>query len=71
MLSHRMQYRGVEFSVVRAIQRGKWKWTVSIDEVGTKTGLADNKPSAVAEAHRAIVWLHAKKRRYKVTDAFG
>ncbi len=59
----------VDFSVVQAIQHGKWKWTVSMDGVGTKTGLADNKPSAVAEAQRAIVWLHAKKLRRETADA--
>ena len=39
MYIHGMQYRGVEFNVVRAIQRGKWKWTVSMDPLVRKPDL--------------------------------
>jgi hypothetical protein len=58
-----MEYRGFEYSVVRSIQRDKWKWNVTIENAGTKTGIENSKPAAIAEAQRAISWLCAKKKR--------
>ncbi len=50
-----MEYRGVEFCVVRAIQRQRWKWTVALNHVGTKTGVSESRIDAIADAQRAIV----------------
>ncbi len=50
-----MEYRNVEFNVVRAIEREKWKWMVSIEQVGKKTGLSGSRMDAITDAHRAIV----------------
>jgi hypothetical protein len=58
-----MEYRGFEYSVVRSIQRGKWRWSVSIENAGTKTGIEDCKATASVAAQRAISWLCAKKKR--------
>ena len=58
-----MKYLGVEYGVVRAIQNGKWKWSVSMNGVGTKSGLEGSKLVAEIEAKKAIVWLYAKRRR--------
>jgi hypothetical protein len=58
-----MEYRGFEYSVLRSIQRGKWRWIVSIESAGTKTGTENSKLAAIAEAQRAITWLCAKKKR--------
>ena len=58
-----MEFLGVEYVVVRAIQNGKWKWDVSMIGVGTKSGIEGSKSAAGAEARRAIVWLKAKERR--------
>jgi hypothetical protein len=58
-----MQYLGVEYGLVRAIQGGKWKWSVSMIGVGSKAGLENSRWAADGEAKKAIVWLLAKRRR--------
>jgi hypothetical protein len=58
-----MKYLGAEYVVVRAIQGGKWKWSVSVIGVGTKAGLENSNRVAESKAKKAIVWLHAKNRR--------
>jgi hypothetical protein len=50
-----MEYRGVEYTVVQGIERGVWKWSVSLgDPKMIKVGQAKNKQDAVAEVERAI-----------------
>jgi hypothetical protein len=58
-----MEYRGVEFHVVKAIERQKWKWTVAFQDLGNRTGLSGTKEAAAADARRAITWLLAARRR--------
>jgi len=58
-----MDYRGVEFTIVQGIERRKWRWTAAIPEVGTRSGLADSKAEAAAQARRAITWLLAAQKR--------
>jgi hypothetical protein len=58
-----MEYRGIEFSVVQAIERGKWKWTVAVPGLHYRTGLAASRDAATAGARRAISWLLAAKKR--------
>ena len=58
-----MEYRGVEFTIVRAIDCHKWRWRVAIPDVGNRTGLAQTKEGAIAGARRAIGWLLAAKKR--------
>jgi hypothetical protein len=58
-----MEYRGVEFSIVQSIQRRKWRWSAAIPDIGFRTGLADSKEEAAADARRAITWLLAAKKR--------
>jgi hypothetical protein len=58
-----MEYRGVEFSIVQSIQRRKWRWSAAVLEIGFRTGLADSKQEATADARRAITWLLAAKKR--------
>jgi hypothetical protein len=58
-----MEYRGIEFTVVQAIQRGKWKWSVSGVDLVNRSGLAENKHEAAADARKAISWLLAAKMR--------
>jgi len=48
-----MEYRGVEFTIVQAVQRQKWKWTVTIPDIGYRTGLADDKSAAI-RARRSL-----------------
>jgi hypothetical protein len=57
-----MQYRGVEFDVVRSIERSQWRWRVSIVQIGNRTGLAATKDLAAANARHAISWLLAAKK---------
>ena len=50
-----MEYRGVEYTVVQGIERGVWKWSVSLGNPKMiKVGQAKNKQDAVAEVERAI-----------------
>jgi hypothetical protein len=34
-----MEYRGVEYSVVRLVERGSWRWEVSFGEGKKKSGV--------------------------------
>ena len=59
-----MEYRGVEYSIVQGVERGKWIWSSSFDTNIKNSGEASNKPAAVIEAERAIDRvLDPKKRR--------
>jgi hypothetical protein len=59
-----MEYRGVEYSVVQGVERGKWIWSLSLETNIKKSGQASNKPAAVIEVKRAIDRaLDPKKRR--------
>jgi hypothetical protein len=57
-----MEYRGVEYTIVQGIERGTWKWTVSLGNNISKSGQAIGKPEAVAQATRAINRALARKR---------
>jgi len=59
-----MEYRGVEYSIVQGVERGKWIWSLSLDTNIKNSGQACNKPAAVIGAERAIDRaLNPKKRR--------
>ena len=58
-----MEYRGIDFTVLKAISHGKWKWTVAVETLGNRCGLAKDRETAVAEARRAISWLLAARKR--------
>jgi hypothetical protein len=61
-VSNGMEHRGVEYSVVQGVERGTWRWTVSLGV--TKSGLARSKCDAVTKAEIVIdraLW--PKKRR--------
>ena len=58
-----MEYRGVEYTVVQGIERGVWKWSVSLgDPKMIKVGQAKNKQDAVAEVELAIDRALARKK---------
>jgi hypothetical protein len=57
-----MEYRGVEYTIVQGIERGTWKWTVSLGNNISKSGQAIGKPEAVAQATRVISKSLAPKR---------
>ena len=49
-----MEYRGVEYTIVQGIERGTWRWTVSLGNNISKSGQAIGKTEAVAQATRVI-----------------
>jgi hypothetical protein len=63
-ITNGMEYRGVEYSIVQGVERGKWIWSLSLDTNVNNSGQASNKPAAVIGAQRAIDRaLDPKKRR--------
>jgi hypothetical protein len=57
-----MEYRGVEYTIVQGIERGTWRWTVSLGNSVSKSGKVIGKPEAVAQATRVIDRALASKR---------
>jgi hypothetical protein len=53
-ITNAMEYRGVEYSVVQGVERGKWVWSLSLDTNIKKSGQVGSKPTAVIVAERAI-----------------
>jgi hypothetical protein len=49
-----MQYRDIQYQVVQTANPTGWKWTVQLDDQGTKTGNAYSRAAAIALAQRAI-----------------
>jgi hypothetical protein len=49
-----MEYRDVEYTIVQGIERGTWKWTVSLGKDISKSGQAIGKPEVAAQATRVI-----------------
>jgi hypothetical protein len=46
-----MEYRGVEYTIVRSIERGIWKWSVSLGEPKIiMVGQTKTKQDAVARS---------------------
>jgi hypothetical protein len=63
-ITNGMEYRGIEYSIVQGIERGKWIWSLSLDTSRHNSGQASNKPAAVIGAERAIDRaLDTQKRR--------
>jgi hypothetical protein len=48
-----MQYKGAEYRVVQGIDRGLWKWSVSVAGM-VLTGQEETRPAAIAAAEKAI-----------------
>jgi hypothetical protein len=48
-----MEYRGFEYTVVQGIERGVWKWSVSVKGV-VVMGQRPTRSEAVTEAEKAI-----------------
>jgi hypothetical protein len=58
-----MEYRGVQYTVVQGIERGVWKWSVSLGEPKIiKVGQAKTKQDAVAAVEHAIDRALARKK---------
>ena len=57
-----MEYRDVEYIIVQGIERGTWKWTVSLGKDISKSGQAIGKTEAAAQATRVISKALAPKR---------
>jgi hypothetical protein len=56
--------RGVEYSIVQSVERGKWMWSLSLDMNIKKSGQVGSKPKGVIVAERAIDRaIDFKKRR--------
>jgi hypothetical protein len=63
-ITNRMEYRGVEYSIVQSVERGRWMWSLSLDMNIKKSGQVGSKPEGVIVAERAIDRaLDPKKRR--------
>jgi hypothetical protein len=56
-----MKYRDIEYTVVQGIERGVWRWSVSVAGVMVM-GQAATKSQAVTAAERAIDRALAVKR---------
>jgi hypothetical protein len=50
---HRMEHRGVEYTVVQGIERDVWKWSALVSDVEVR-GQAHSRSAAVMTAERAI-----------------
>jgi hypothetical protein len=48
-----MEYRGIEYTLVKGIKPGVWKWTTSAANL-LIMGKAPSRPAAVAAVERAI-----------------
>jgi hypothetical protein len=61
-ISNGMKYRGLEYSVVQGIERGKWRWSVTLANNIARFGQAISKETAAEEAERTIDKALAIKR---------
>ncbi len=67
-----MEYRGIEYTVVQGIERGVWKWSVSLGQPQLiKLGQAPNKQAAVTQAELVIDRALARKKLWIVTPGPG
>ena len=48
-----MEYRGIEYTVTKGVDRGVWKWSASVANL-LIMGQAASRPSAVAAVERAM-----------------
>ena len=62
-ITNGMEYRGVEYSVVQRVERGTWKWSLSLDKNMKRSGLAISKAAAVTVAENVIDRALAPKKR--------
>jgi hypothetical protein len=61
-----MEYRGVEYQVVRSIT-SSWRWSVK-REPNDKVGTADNRMGAVERAQKFIDGLIKRREQTKVKE---
>jgi hypothetical protein len=58
-----MEYRGIEYKIIQGIERGVWKWSVSLGEPKIiKVGQAKTKRDAVVAVEHAIDKVLARKK---------
>jgi hypothetical protein len=58
-----MEYRGVQYTVVQGIERGTWRWSVSLGEPKIiRVGQAKTKRDAVVAVEYAIDKVLAQKK---------
>ena len=60
----RMEHRGVEFAVVRAISLRQWKWSVERDH-NDKVGMAFDRDAAIRLAKKFIDRLIKEREKTK------
>jgi hypothetical protein len=48
-----MEHQGIEYTVVQGIERGVWKWSVSVAGM-VVTGQEETRSEAIAMAEKAI-----------------
>jgi hypothetical protein len=56
-----MEYRGNKYNVVQSIQRGIWRWTVSVEGL-VVMGQASSRAEAITAAEKAIDRALAPKK---------
>jgi hypothetical protein len=58
-----MKYRGVEYSVVKLVERGGWRWEVNFGEGKTKSGVTALGRVAAIKIAEAEIDRFVKNRR--------
>ncbi len=58
-----MEYKGIQYQLVRTANPTGWKWTILFDDNRTKTGQQADRVEAIAKAERAIDQSIARLRR--------
>ena len=56
-----MEYQGLQYNVIQGIERGSWKWSVSVDGMMLR-GETETKWAAVTAAQKAIDKALAARR---------
>jgi hypothetical protein len=56
-----MEYRGTEYTVVQGIERGVWKWSVSVEGM-IVAGQGQTRAEAIAAAEKCIDRALAAKK---------
>jgi hypothetical protein len=49
-----MEYKGIQYQVLRTANPSGWRWVVHLDADKTKTGLTYSRESAILNAKNAI-----------------
>jgi hypothetical protein len=62
-----MRYRGLEYTIVQGVERGTWRWTVTLSDGQTKSGTMRGRLETLYHVERTIIRAIASEKAQPIS----